>query len=49
MKVYINKKELELLLDLERRLVDDSKPFIQHEEDRILIGNIIDKAIKEKK
>lgn len=45
MRIYVNQKELELLIDLEQRLVDDSKPFVQREEDRVLIGNLIDKIL----
>lgn len=49
MRITITKKEYELLLDLEKRLIDDSKPFVQHQEDRLLIGVILDKCDRGKK
>lgn len=45
-RVYLNKKEIACLLDLERRLEDDGKPFVQYQEDRLLIGHILDKLNK---
>lgn len=52
MNIYLNKKEIEILKDLEKRLVDNynnGKKFEQQEEDRLVIGNILDKASKAEK
>lgn len=46
MRINITNKEFVLLLDLERRLVENynsDSEFQQREEDRLVVGNIIDK------
>ena len=49
-EIELSKLDLDVLLDLEKRLIDDyndEKPFEQHEEDRLVIGKIIDKMVGE--
>jgi len=50
MKVKINKKDLDILINLEERLLNNynnGSTFKQHEEDRLIIGYIIDQALSE--
>lgn len=48
MRINITQQELTLLISLEDRLVNNynhDEKFYQHEEDRLVLGHIIDKAI----
>lgn len=45
--IYLNDKEIKHLLYLEKRLIEDynnNTGFYQDEEDRLIIGDILDKV-----